>query len=98
MLTLLRHFSRCAHRAVRSKAAHDAAAKFFYSSTAASASPRGPGLGSVGSVGSVSSVDSVDTERRRILLVTGGGRGIGAAVARLAFSRGYDVCVNYRSD
>eukprot|EP00470_Lotharella_oceanica_P014352 CAMPEP_0170196812 /NCGR_PEP_ID=MMETSP0040_2-20121228/64866_1 /TAXON_ID=641309 /ORGANISM="Lotharella oceanica, Strain CCMP622" /LENGTH=293 /DNA_ID=CAMNT_0010446349 /DNA_START=65 /DNA_END=946 /DNA_ORIENTATION=+ len=35
----------------------------------------------------------------RILLVTGGGRGIGAAVARLAPSRGYDgVCVNYRED
>jgi NAD(P)-dependent dehydrogenase (short-subunit alcohol dehydrogenase family) len=33
----------------------------------------------------------------RILLVTGGSRGIGAAVARLAASRGYAVCVNYRS-
>jgi len=33
-----------------------------------------------------------------ILLVTGGGRGIGAATARLAAARGYDVCVNYRSD
>ena len=33
-----------------------------------------------------------------ILLVTGGGRGIGAATARLAASRGYDVCVNYRRD
>jgi len=31
-----------------------------------------------------------------ILLVTGGSRGIGAATARLAASRGYDVCVNYR--
>ena len=33
----------------------------------------------------------------RILLVTGGSRGIGAAVARLAAVRGYAVCVNYRS-
>lgn len=32
-----------------------------------------------------------------ILLVTGGGRGIGAATARLAATRGYDVCVNYRA-
>jgi NAD(P)-dependent dehydrogenase (short-subunit alcohol dehydrogenase family) len=33
-----------------------------------------------------------------ILLVTGGGRGIGAATARLAADRGYAVCVNYRSN
>jgi NAD(P)-dependent dehydrogenase (short-subunit alcohol dehydrogenase family) len=33
----------------------------------------------------------------RVLLVTGGSRGIGAAVARLAAARGYAVCVNYRS-
>jgi NAD(P)-dependent dehydrogenase (short-subunit alcohol dehydrogenase family) len=32
----------------------------------------------------------------RVLLVTGGSRGIGAAVARLGASRGYAVCVNYR--
>src|SRR5579862_3826421 len=31
----------------------------------------------------------------KIMLVTGGGRGIGAATARLAASRGYAVCVNY---
>jgi NAD(P)-dependent dehydrogenase (short-subunit alcohol dehydrogenase family) len=30
-----------------------------------------------------------------VLLVTGGGRGIGAACARLAGQRGYTVCVNY---
>jgi NAD(P)-dependent dehydrogenase (short-subunit alcohol dehydrogenase family) len=33
-----------------------------------------------------------------VLLVTGGGRGIGAATARLAGARGWDVCVNYRQD
>jgi NAD(P)-dependent dehydrogenase (short-subunit alcohol dehydrogenase family) len=32
------------------------------------------------------------------LIVTGGGRGIGAATARLAGRRGYMVAVNYRSD
>ncbi len=32
------------------------------------------------------------------LLVTGAGRGIGAATARLAAARGYAVCVNYLSD
>jgi NAD(P)-dependent dehydrogenase (short-subunit alcohol dehydrogenase family) len=30
-----------------------------------------------------------------VIMVTGGGRGIGAATARLAASRGYAVCVNY---
>ena len=34
----------------------------------------------------------------RILLITGASRGIGAATALLAASRGYDICVNYRSD
>src|SRR5665213_2956082 len=33
-----------------------------------------------------------------VLLVTGGSRGIGAAVAALAAKRGYDVAVNYRAD
>jgi len=32
---------------------------------------------------------------RRVLLVTGGGRGIGAATARLAASRQYEVCLTY---
>ena len=32
---------------------------------------------------------------RGVMLVTGGGRGIGAATARLAARRGYRVCVNY---
>jgi NAD(P)-dependent dehydrogenase (short-subunit alcohol dehydrogenase family) len=35
---------------------------------------------------------------RPVLLVTGGGRGIGAATARLAAERGYDVCINYRAN
>lgn len=34
----------------------------------------------------------------RVLLVTGGSRGIGAATARLAATRGYDVCIAYRED
>ena len=34
----------------------------------------------------------------RVLVITGGGRGIGAATARLAAQRGYAVCVNYRSN
>src|SRR5437763_14982253 len=33
-----------------------------------------------------------------VMLITGGGRGIGAATATLAARRGYAVCVNYRSD
>ena len=33
-----------------------------------------------------------------VLLVTGGGRGIGAATAGLAAERGYRVCVNYRTN
>lgn len=32
---------------------------------------------------------------KKVLIVTGGSRGIGAATARLAASRGYAVCVNY---
>jgi NAD(P)-dependent dehydrogenase (short-subunit alcohol dehydrogenase family) len=32
----------------------------------------------------------------RVLLITGAGRGIGAATARMAAPRGYAVCVNYR--
>ncbi len=34
----------------------------------------------------------------KILLITGGGRGIGAATARLAAREGYAVCVNYLRD
>jgi len=32
------------------------------------------------------------------LVITGGSRGIGAATARLAARRGYDVCINYRGN
>jgi NAD(P)-dependent dehydrogenase (short-subunit alcohol dehydrogenase family) len=35
---------------------------------------------------------------RGVLIVTGGGRGIGAATARLLGANGYTVCVNYRSN
>ena len=35
------------------------------------------------------------SDRPKILIVTGGSRGIGAATARLAASRGYSVCVNF---
>ena len=34
----------------------------------------------------------------KVLLVTGGGRGIGAATARLAAARGWAVAVNYRAN
>lgn len=36
-----------------------------------------------------------DGSTRGVVVVTGGGRGIGAATARLAAQRGYAVCVNY---
>jgi NAD(P)-dependent dehydrogenase (short-subunit alcohol dehydrogenase family) len=36
-------------------------------------------------------------EAMPVLIVTGASRGIGAATARLAAGRGYDVCVNFRS-
>lgn len=34
----------------------------------------------------------------KVMLITGGGRGIGAATARLAAERGFAVCVNYRKN
>jgi glucose 1-dehydrogenase len=37
------------------------------------------------------------SERRPVLLVTGGARGIGAGLCRLAARRGYDVAVGYQS-
>ena len=35
---------------------------------------------------------------KKVMLVTGGGRGIGAATARLAAKAGYAVCINYVRD
>jgi len=32
---------------------------------------------------------------KKIILITGGSRGIGAATARLAAQRGYAVCISY---
>lgn len=37
------------------------------------------------------------TEPKGVIVITGAGRGIGAATAKLAAAR-YDVCVNYRND
>jgi NAD(P)-dependent dehydrogenase (short-subunit alcohol dehydrogenase family) len=34
----------------------------------------------------------------KVMIVTGGSRGLGAAIAELAAQRGYDVCITYRSD
>ncbi len=34
----------------------------------------------------------------KVILITGAGRGIGAETARLAASRGYSICLNYRRD
>jgi NAD(P)-dependent dehydrogenase (short-subunit alcohol dehydrogenase family) len=36
--------------------------------------------------------------QRPVIIVTGSGRGIGAATAKLAGERGYAVCVNYVHD
>lgn len=33
-----------------------------------------------------------------VVIITGGGRGIGAATARLAATRGWDVCASFRAD
>ena len=39
-----------------------------------------------------------EIRKRAVLVVTGASRGIGAATARLAAARGYDVAINYRRD
>ena len=46
----------------------------------------------------MSSDDSEGTRDLGAMVITGAGRGIGAATARLAARRGYAVCLNYRSD
>jgi NAD(P)-dependent dehydrogenase (short-subunit alcohol dehydrogenase family) len=38
------------------------------------------------------------SEHARVLLITGGGRGIGAATARLAAARGYRLAINYAAN
>ena len=35
---------------------------------------------------------------KKVVIVTGGSRGIGAATSKLLASNGYSVCVNYRSN
>jgi NAD(P)-dependent dehydrogenase (short-subunit alcohol dehydrogenase family) len=40
----------------------------------------------------------MDKVRQKVLLVTGGGRGIGAATARLAAQQGWTVAVNYTAN
>ena len=40
----------------------------------------------------------MSTTRAKVMLITGASRGIGAATARLAGQRGYDVAVNYASN
>jgi NAD(P)-dependent dehydrogenase (short-subunit alcohol dehydrogenase family) len=37
-------------------------------------------------------------QETRLILITGGGRGVGAATARLAAAEGYDVAISYASD
>ena len=35
---------------------------------------------------------------RKVMMITGAGRGIGAATARMAAARGYDLCLTYQRD
>jgi NAD(P)-dependent dehydrogenase (short-subunit alcohol dehydrogenase family) len=41
---------------------------------------------------------TTNTSTGRVAVVTGGGRGIGAATVKALAARGWDVCIGYRSD
>jgi len=36
--------------------------------------------------------------KQQVAIITGAGRGIGAATAKLFANKGYAVCINYKSD
>jgi len=36
--------------------------------------------------------------KSEVVVVTGGSRGIGAAISKLAAHRGWKVCINYKSN
>ena len=46
----------------------------------------------------MSKTSAAESIMSKVLIVTGGGRGIGKATCLLAAERGWDVCVNYASD
>jgi len=37
-------------------------------------------------------------EDKKVAIITGGGRGIGAATAKLFSQKGYAICINYKSN